>query len=294
MMRDGIRLAMRLGYFGRRINRGETGNRCIYDALMSGKPEAIGKLGSAETLAIGKHLITRGKVDAAVRSASYWYTNSLVFPADYVMYARFCQYMLDEVLPEITLMSVWFNLGEPAIIRKYCPSATLVDLLALEPYQFASPWWRALAGKRVLAISPFCGTIRHQHPHLTKVWAGVQVMPEFTLNCVRVPYHHSLAAPQHRNWFETLDALKTEMSAKSFDVAIIGASVYSLPLAVHAKKLGKQGIHLGGAHQLLFGIKGGRWDHNPVVSKFFNEYWVRPSPEETPGNHLRVENGAYW
>jgi len=26
----------------------------------------------------------------------------------------------------------------------------------------------------------------------------------------------------------------------------------------------------------------------------FNEHWVRPLPEETPQNHIKVEDGCYW
>ncbi len=295
-VRDVIRRVNSWAYIGRHIYRGEAGNLRISEALMSGEPQAIGKLGSGETLAIRKYLVTKGKVDAAGRSAYYWQTsaNCIVFPASYWMYTRYCRYMLDEVLPEVTLMSVWFNHGEPGIVNRYCPNSGLVDLLALEPYQRETPWWNALAGKRILAISPFCDTICSQHLHLTRIWAETQVMPQFTLDCVRVPYHHSLMAPKHQDWFETLHALETEMSDKCFDIALIGASAYSLPLAVHAKKLGKQGIHLGGALQLFFGICGRRWDHNPDVMRLMNEYWVRPLPEETPDNHLQMENGAYW
>lgn len=289
-----IRFVNERAYIGRRIHRGKDGNQLIYHALTSGEPQAIGKLGSHETLALRKYLLTNGKIDAAARSAYYWATYGVVFPADYATYARFCQYMLEEILPEITLMSVWFNLGEPAIVRRSCHSATLLDIFALEPYHLVRPWWEALGGRRVLAVSPFCDTIRHQHPRLNKVWAGTQVMPEFALDCIRVPYHHSLVAQQHRGWFEALETLKAEMSAKLFDVALIGASVYSLPLAVHAKKLGKQGIHLGGATQLFFGILGRRWEKQPEFQRLFNEYWIRPFPSETPPNTSSMENGCYW
>ncbi len=48
------------------------------------------------------------------------------------------------------------------------------------------------------------------------------------------------------------------------------------------KKDGKSGIHLGGATQILFGIKGKRLESIPAVSNLINEHWVRPLPEETP------------
>jgi hypothetical protein len=58
--------------------------------------------------------------------------------------------------------------------------------------------------------------------------------------------------------------------------------------------LGKKGIHLGGATQILFGIRGKRWDDDPFFQKLFNDYWVRPHPTEVPGNFQVVEGGCYW
>jgi hypothetical protein len=58
--------------------------------------------------------------------------------------------------------------------------------------------------------------------------------------------------------------------------------------------IGKIGIHLGGPLQILFGIKGRRWDAHDVISKMYNEHWVRPSKSETPENNFAVEGGCYW
>jgi hypothetical protein len=30
------------------------------------------------------------------------------------------------------------------------------------------------------------------------------------------------------------------------------------------------------------------------VARFYNEYWVRPLPEETPAEAGVVEGGCYW
>jgi hypothetical protein len=111
---------------------------------------------------------------------------------------------------------------------------------------------------------------------------------------MKAPFSISLVPPAYENWFSGLEDLKSQMSANQFDVALIGASVYSLPLTVHAKKLGKQGIHMGGALQIYFGIKGNRWENNPIISSFYNDCWIRPLPEETPMNVSLIEGGAYW
>lgn len=78
-----------------------------------------------------------------------------------------------------------------------------------------------------------------------------------------------------------------------------------LPLAAHAKKQGKKAVHLGGSLQLLFGIKGRRWE-DPYYgvkewgipygsySSLINEYWVRADKNEKPQNAMQVESGCYW
>jgi hypothetical protein len=51
---------------------------------------------------------------------------------------------------------------------------------------------------------------------------------------------------------------------------------------------------MGGAIQVLFGIKGGRWKNHDFISKLWNEEWVYPSADETPGAAWAVENSCYW
>ena len=49
---------------------------------------------------------------------------------------------------------------------------------------------------------------------------------------------------------------------------------------------------IGGALQLLFGIKGRRWDRE--FSSIYNDAWVRPEENEKPRNANSVEGGCYW
>jgi hypothetical protein len=74
----------------------------------------------------------------------------------------------------------------------------------------------------------------------------------------------------------------------------VGAGAASLVYANHAKLKGKQAVHLGGSLQILFGIKGRRWDNMNKINCFYNKHWCRPLPSETPTNHKEAENGCYW
>ena len=67
---------------------------------------------------------------------------------------------------------------------------------------------------------------------------------------------------------------------------------------------GGQAVHLGGALQLLFGLRGRRWEDpaygaDPGAPKYdyfrlFNDAWMRPERAETVSHASRVEGGCYW
>ncbi|MPN33589.1 hypothetical protein SDC9_181078 [bioreactor metagenome] len=88
--------------------------------------------------------------------------------------------------------------------------------------------------------------------------------------------------------------MKEKISKSDFEIAIIGAGAYGLALGAYIKSLGKQAIHMGGATQLLFGIKGTRWDKHDFISNLYNENWIRPSENEIYKGANNVEGGCYW
>jgi hypothetical protein len=55
-------------------------------------------------------------------------------------------------------------------------------------------------------------------------------------------------------------------------------------------------VHTGGATQIMFGIKGKRWDkdNHSVISKFYNSAWIRPSAREIPEGARAIENACYF
>ncbi|MCQ4921441.1 hypothetical protein NE700_22520, partial [Phocaeicola vulgatus] len=58
------------------------------------------------------------------------------------------------------------------------------------------------------------------------------------------------------------------------------------------KRLVKKAVHIGGALQLLFVIKGRRWDRE--FSSIYNDACVRPEENEKTRNANSVEWGWYW
>jgi hypothetical protein len=121
-----------------------------------------------------------------------------------------------------------------------------------------------------------------------------EILPEFKLLTLKAVQSIGGASTGYRDWFEALDWICNQIAGMDFDVALIGAGAYGLPLTAFVKKLGKQGLHLGGATQILFGIRGSRWDRMPFFQHLYNEYWIRPLAEETPANFKNIEGGCYW
>jgi len=287
-----------LKYMDSRVWDHEGGNRRIYEAVLSASPVAIGKLGSCELGAIRSCLRYHRHQkfeDLTIAHRQSLFTNAGVFPDNCDTLEKFTTLIVRHVLPEMDLMGVWFNIGEARIVKKYCQNPMPVRLGSFSAYLWSFPWTKALKGKRVLVVHPFVKTIRQQFLRRKYIWSNnPEMLPEFELDLLQVPVSPALMAPKYESWFETLDALKNEMGKKDFDIALIGAGAYSLPLVVHAKHLGKIGIHTGGETQFFFGIKGGRWDYHPLYNVFYNDYWIRPLPEETSPNNKVIENGCYW
>lgn len=60
--------------------------------------------------------------------------------------------------------------------------------------------------------------------------------------------------------------------------------------------MGKGAIHLGGITQLLFGIRGNRWDRSKysIYKDMVNDAWVRPLEKECIIDANRIEGACYW
>jgi hypothetical protein len=154
------------------------------------------------------------------------------------------------------------------------------------------PWSQALNGKTVLIISGFSKSFSNQHARIEKIFPEI-TYPQFKAKFITAPI--SLGGIRDgKTWVHHLERMKNEMGESDFDVALISAGAYALPLAHHAKKLGKVGIACGGELQLFFGVLGNRWELKEKVKKYKNEYWIRPSEDERPANWRGVEDGCYW
>lgn len=288
-------LIERAKYFGTPVADAEAGNDYLRDCLATNRPLAAGKIGEVE---LGALLHRMSRAQATVvdwgRHTDRLYLNAGVFPPTAEAISRFCD-AYGRSLRDLDVLAVWFRFGENRVRKVYAPEARAVQLRALEPYFYAQPWSAALADKRVLVITPFADTVRAQYARREHIWPNnPAVLPKFHLDTLRCPLSAALTAPRFADWTEALEAMQAEMSRREFDVVLVGAGAWGLPLVAHAKRLGRSGLHLGGSTQILFGIRGARWDMNPAFQSFFNDAWVRPEASDRPENFLKIENGCYW
>ena len=221
--------------------------------------------------------------------------NTGVFPtSDDALDAFAREYLA--AISQVDVMGVWFNVGEERIVREYCSKADLVPLRSIEPYYQDEPWSRALGRRRVLVIHPMTESICEQYEaNREYLFDDPDVLPEFDLRLIKSVQSAAGEFPAaFATWLDALSSMKMAMDASAYDICIVGAGAYGLPLAAHAKKSGKVAIHMGGATQILFGIKGRRWDNHDAISKLYRESWVRPKECEVPRRAMDVEDGCYW
>jgi hypothetical protein len=120
------------------------------------------------------------------------------------------------------------------------------------------------------------------------------VLPEFDLRVVRMPLSPGLVPPAEPDWWTRYARVRDAVESAPYDVLLVGAGGVSLLLAAHAKRTGRVGFHMGGPTQVLFGVRGRRWDDDPAMARFINGAWVRPDAEDTPPEAWRIERGCYW
>jgi hypothetical protein len=194
---------------------------------------------------------------------------------------------------EVDILGSWLN--DEKYLNKQLTTSKRVVLEDLEPFFTKNPWTRALKGKKVLVVHPFAETIVAQYKKRELLFDN-DLLPEFELKTIKAVQSIAGEKTQFNDWFEALEYMKSQMDSIDYDICILGCGAYGFPLAAHAKRTGKKAIHLGGVTQLLFGIKGKRWEDYIVwpYMNLFNEHWVRPGENGKPKNAEQVEGGCYW
>lgn len=287
--------------------------KIIYDKIIEGKPLMIARFGSIECDVCENVRYTYYKKRSNLRFICWhgqpnfinpyvvplFSKNAGFFPSDdHNALRQFYELMVD-CMPDVDVLQSWcYN---ERFFADELKNAIKVDREISTPLLTKKPWTLALKGKKVLVVHPFAETIKSQYARIDKVFPNDVILPEFDLKVLKAVQTAGGNKTKFKTWFDALQYMEDEIDKIDYDICLLGCGAYGFPLASHIKRKGKQAIHLGGGLQLLFGIKGRRWetvseylDQFPYAKTYYNEYWVRPSADETPINAEGVEGSCYW
>jgi hypothetical protein len=287
---------------------GQSASNLIKTFIVQDQPCMICRFGSGELDVTLRHLFMKSK-DPLIskfldfikgKSSPFWWDKSIknnisnnagYYPVDDCSLSAFGEKMLEDIT-EIDVLGIWQ--GDEKYLRSFFPKAHLVFLQDLEPYYHKDPWSEALKDMTVLVIHPFEKSIINQYKKRDLLFEDTRILPEFNLKTLKSVQSAAREYTEFPTWFDSFNYMCDQIDQTNFDVAIIGAGAYGLPLAAYIKRIGKKSIHLGGATQILFGIRGKRWDERPFFQNLYNEHWIRPLISETPSQFSTIESGCYW
>lgn len=264
----------------------------IRQAIGNKEPLCVGKIGATECYAMAAAaLFGKGEREKAYAQLCDW---SGFFPKEYSVdrFLKFCE--IEKAAVSGTDILIEFaKCYEEFILKKIkWTGKNVITFATFEDMN--DSWTKELVGKNVLVIHPFANLIEEQYKKRELLFEDKDYMPEFRLFTIKaVQSLGGTCEEGYSDWFEALNSMVEKMKKIEFDILLVGCGAYGLPLAYEAKKMGKVAIHMGGDLQLLFGIKGKRWDKG-FGEKYYNEHWVYPEGKYKPQNYKTVENGCYW
>lgn len=255
-------------------------DQLIRNHIKSQKPFALARYGSTEF----RNMFSKNDLDLLCFYSGF-------FPNDDNLLEKF-RHVYFESSKKINILETWNYKNhfrkKVALIKRLPNIEHVIEGLN---YRFnRDSWVNELENKRVLVVHPFKKTIEAQY----KKGGKLGILPKLK-NFEVITAVQTIAGnpdPRFKNWFEALTYMKKEIDKKDFDIAIIGCGAYGLPLAAHVKSIGKQALHLAGSTQLIFGIKGKRWENGKSIK--FGKEWIYPLKYDTPKNHNKIEGGCYW
>ncbi len=273
---------------------------CIDAALQEGKGALIGRHGTIELTCV---LVVKDGFELGEDRLHTLERNAGIFPLSAI--PQWIEAYNEATAAATALAVGWYAplaRSELKHVQLLNPFSWKLPLRSLEPYYCPDrSWLHALQGQSVCVISSFTETIHSQIPHLKEIWKGHDIFPEtIQWTFVRSYYSPSLAQGwcewpnQLASWKHAVDFMEAEVTATGARVVLLGCGGLAMPLAARLQRNGKICIVLGGAIQILFGIKGKRWEKHPVISQFFNDAWVYPADEEVPRAARSIEGGCYW
>jgi hypothetical protein len=193
---------------------------------------------------------------------------------------------------------------EEALLRSEGFEGNSICLRSIEPY-YCPPfirWTKLLMGRRVAIVSPFAKSCISQYRRREMIWpneASKTLLPdEVHFIPVVTGFPPSISCGR-AEWPETIKEWKDAVThcveaCANAEIVLLGCGGIGMLVAAELKRRGKVCIVMGGALQVLFGIKGRRWITHQTIRGFWNSAWIMPAEEETPRAAGLIEGGCYW
>lgn len=263
------------------------------DSLANALPLCIGKIGGNELNSVFSRYLRNKKFKEKSFDRLCYYAGFFPNTYDKGYYDRYIDEQM-HAISDLDIIIKFHKKYEQFILRRH-GSENLECIDAIGSWQQEIPWTKELAGYRVVVVHPFAKLIEQQYEKRELLYPNSDVLPEFDLRVVEaVQTIAESNESRFDTWFQALDYMFAEIMKEDFDIALIGCGAYGLPLAAKVKEAGKIGVHMGGDLQMLFGIRGKRWDDREKAKRWFNDAWVRPGNEYKPKGFDVVEDGCYW
>ena len=234
--------------------------------------------------------------------------NAGVFPISiHSIFYKWQTASIDATKAADALATGWYEplkASEQAALYKWSVKALRIPLRAIEPY-YVEPfiqWSQLLSGHRVAVVSSFTESAKEQvKKPRGAIWSNKGVLPEgVDWVWVQTGYPNSVAKGQVGwpstiyNWQQAAEYVVRSVVESGARFALIGCGGIGMPVAKMLKERGIIAIVMGGAIQVLFGIKGMRWKEHVPIQSFWNDEWVWPLEKEVPLGANLIEGGCYW
>ena len=140
---------------------------------------------------------------------------------------------------------------------------------------------------RITIVSYFIEDMKRQLENITHIHPWMA-----SIKWTFVKSHNTIQGNnKHKSWSETFIDLKKRVDRTEAKYVFLSCGCYGLPLCNYLKSQGRNPLYIGGFLQLLFGLKGKRWEERQEITKEYNKYWKYPSIK--PMNSEKVENWCY-
>ena len=283
------------------------GSRQILDeiqtALKEGRGSLIGRHGSIEMTMI---LLYDQTDTIHAETAMYLEKNAGIFPRMKETILEWIDIYKKATQEANVFAAAWYKElaeAEWRYLNAINPRSIRIPLRSLEPY-YSMPthhWTRALEGQRVTVVSSFVESMKEQLEYRESIWPQCQtILPMSTQwSFVRSYYCPTVAQgvcqwpSAIRTWSQAVEYLEAEVLKTEPRIVLLGCGGLAMPLAARLKAKNIVAIVLGGAIQLLFGVKGRRWDTHDFIPTLYND-WIYPRESEIPGAASDIEGGCYW